>query len=313
MEDISKLKIYSVGIVAANKPLSSDIIEATPIEHLPMLNGELTDNLAQNKSEGVDADGVPYKTSVGTTVTVKAKWLRIGSGQRSTAPDVRRGERVILYRFSDVDQFFWQDMADTLDLRKLETIVYRISGTTTEDTTADDSNTYYLYLSTHNKVIHLHTSKANGEPFGYDIQLNTATGFIQIQDDDHNFIKFDSKERQIVMRNKDNSYIDINKKIINIVSTDEINLKTKKITTTAEESYLTANTHTRKAIVDQTGNETITGMLRLNGNLITAGGSGGDGSVSISGSLNINGTVTAPTFKGNLNGNAKTASSVSNN
>ncbi|EKD22558.1 MAG: hypothetical protein ACD_84C00046G0002 [uncultured bacterium] len=166
---------------------------------------------------------------------MKATWLPLGGSNRITAPDVRRGETVVLYRFADSDEFFWVTLIDDFSLRKLETVVFAFSGTKVEGVKMDAGNTYFLEISTHSKMIHLHTSKANGEPYSYDIQLNTAEGFLQIQDDDGNFFKFDSADRHIVMVNRDQSKVEINKTIINFESSDEINMKTRKLTQTAQD------------------------------------------------------------------------------
>lgn len=229
----SKLQIYSLALVAANKALSSKVIEATPIEHVPMINGEVSDNVAQYSGGATDAAGAAYNDSVATTITVKATWLPIGGSNRITAPDVRRGELVMLYRFADADEFFWATLKDDMSLRKLETVIFAFSGTTKEGSTPGINNTYFLEISTHNKLIHFHTSNDNGEPYMYDIQINTGTGFIQIQDDDGNFFKFDSVEQQLIMSNKAGSKVEINKAVINLQSTESINLQSNLITQTS--------------------------------------------------------------------------------
>lgn len=221
--EFSKLNIYSVGVVAKNKPLDTPIIEVTPIEDTPMVDGELTDSQSQYAAQGQDAGGSSYQVSVPTAVTLKATWLPFGSSNRKSAPDVRRGETVVLFRFGDTDQYFWTTLKDDLHLRKLETVIYAFSGTRDESVTEVTAEHYYfLEVSTHNKLIHFHTSKADGEPFGYDIQINTKAGTILIQDDIGNYISFDSKGRQIEMKNADGSLVEVNKKNINLICSDTI-------------------------------------------------------------------------------------------
>lgn len=236
MAKISQLHFYSVGIVAANKKLSSKIIEVTPIETLTMLSGELTDNSANLKASATDASGKAYDISIASTVSIKATWLPIGVSNRISAPDVRRGEVVIIYRFADTDEFWWSTLKDDMHLRKLETVVYAFSATTKEDTPIGPDNYYFIEISTHQKLLHIHTSKDNGEPFGYDIQINTGSGFIQIQDDDGNFIKFDSNEQQIIVVNKSLSAVEINKKNINLNCSDTIRMTCDKLITNARTS-----------------------------------------------------------------------------
>jgi phage baseplate assembly protein gpV len=215
MSDFSKLRPYSLGIVAKNKPLDTNTIEVTPYEDMLMLDGELTDNISTQQSKGQAADGTPYQTSVDSTVTVTATWLHMGSNRR-TAPDVRRGEKVMIYKFADVDKYYWASLEYDMKLRKLETVIYAISDTQkeSEDGTAD--NTYYFEWSTHTKTVRLHTSKSDNEPYEYDILINAKDGNIMIQDDVGNFISFDSKNTRLEVKNADGTWIDLDKEDLTI-------------------------------------------------------------------------------------------------
>ena len=88
--EASRLKIYSLGIVANNKALSSDEVEVTPIEPMQLIDGEIVSTPRDLETTGVDADGVTYNVKVTADNAIVAKWLPIGSNRR-TAPDVRRG------------------------------------------------------------------------------------------------------------------------------------------------------------------------------------------------------------------------------
>jgi len=206
---VSKLRFYSLGIVAENKLLSSKEVEVTPMEEMPMLDGELAPVAVDYKAKAVDKLGSSYETTVETTTTIKAKWLPLGAANRITAPDVRRGEIVVLYKFGDTDQYFWTTQNEDLKFRKLETVIYAFSGTTNEGAVMNDKTYYFIEISTHKKLITLHTSKDNGEPFGYDIQLDTGNGKLVITDDVGNYILVDSAQSQIVLKNVDESTIDM--------------------------------------------------------------------------------------------------------
>lgn len=286
MSEISKLRVYSLGIVAANKALSSKEIEVTPIEDLPMLNGELSDNAAQVSSRAADTEGGAYETQVSTAATVRATWLPLGYGNRITAPDVRRGERVILYRFADQDKFWWVTQGQDMHLRKLETVIWGISATRNESAKPDASNMYWMEWSTHKKLIHLHTSKADGEPYAYDIQINTAYGSIIIQDDDGNSLSLDSVERVWRMINRDGTKFEGNKREAFIHAEDLVKITSKRVETIAGQ-----------AIVEQAGS-TIEN---------TAGASHTTAApqVTINGQTQVNGTVSTSstiTSQGNIVG-----------
>lgn len=206
---VSKLRFYSLGIVAENKLLSSKDVEVTPVEEMPIMDGELAPVAVDYKSKAVDKLGSSYETIVETTTTIKAKWLPLGAGNRITAPDVRRGELVVLYKFGDTDQYFWTTQNEDLRLRKLETVIYAFSATSNEGAEMNAQTFYFFEISTHKKLITLHTSKDNGEPFGYDIQLDTGNGKLVITDDVGNYVLLDSAQTQIVLRNVDETTFDM--------------------------------------------------------------------------------------------------------
>jgi phage baseplate assembly protein gpV len=224
---VSKLRFYSYGIVAVNKLLKSKEIEVTPVEELPMLDGELTSQSNDYKSKAVNAQGAAYETTTKTTVTIKAAWLPLGGNNRITAPDVRRGEAVMIYQFGDADKYYWNTLKEDMKLRKLETVIFAFSATKDETKDTTDNTTYYFEVSTHKKLVHFHTSKADGEPFGYDLQINTKDGYITITDDVGNYFYLSSADRQLTMKNVDNSVVDISKKTISITAADSVTIKTK--------------------------------------------------------------------------------------
>ena len=305
---ISLLKIYSHAIVAANKALDSDEIEAVPTEHAQFADGELSDNVDQYTAKGVDADGKSYEHSLDTTLSVKAKWLPIGTSNRKTPPDVRRGEIVVLYQFADQDKYYWTTLFYDMRLRKLETVIYAFSNTRDESADGTADNTYYFEVSTHQKLITLHTSKSDGEPFAYTIQLNTKTGAFAVTDDIGNYYSLDSTNERIEFKNSQGSWIDMNKQNVIITAPDSITFKAGKniimnagtaINSTAGQS-ITMNTTTIVTQANTTtntvpntsfsGNVSIGKTMTSNGLNVNAGGGGGfnvSGSGQFSGQLNV--------------------------
>lgn len=252
MEKISRLKIYSLGIVATNKALSSKICEIVPLEDLPMLDGEITSGVSSYKAAGVAQNQAAYHLDVQTTMSIKATWLPLGSSNRMTAPDVRRGETVVLYRFSDSDQFWWTTLKDDMALRRLETVIYAYSASQVEGSGSTADNMYFLEISTHQKLVHFHTSKENGEPFAYDIQINTGAGFIQIQDDAGNYFTFDSKNRLLELANSDGSVVTMDRTAISLTAVDSISLNAKNVNIEATE-----NVSLKASTVSVSGNSAV--------------------------------------------------------
>ena len=254
-EKVSKLQFYSLGIVAANKLLSSDIIEVTPIEDFPMLNGEITDNVEQYKTESKNAEGEPFKVDIQTTASIKAKWVPINNSNRWTSPDVRRGETVVIYRFSDTDEYWWNTLKNDHILRRLETVIYAFSNSKNENIADTYDTMYWFEISTHKKLMHLHTSKNDGEPFCYDVQINAKDGNLVITDDAGNLILIDSKETTIRLENSNGSFVDITKGIIK-ANADDIILDGK--------SSITFNTQTMKSNSSSTSID-ASGPVNING------------------------------------------------
>lgn len=226
---LSKFRAYSLGVVAENKALNSEVIEVTPIEDFTMLDGEITADTTQTTSSGQDASGQSYTTSVKTSNAIQARWIKTGAGNRMTAPDVRRGAVVMIYQYGDSDSYWWMTHKDDMHLRKLETVIWGFSGTKDEGATNDHSNMYYLEISTHTGLVTFHTSSANGEFCEYDVQINTKDGNVQIADNKGNFFKLDTAAHQLRLENTDGSYLDITKQVMTGFTKDRIKLETQTL------------------------------------------------------------------------------------
>ena len=295
----SKLALHSLGVVAANKPTNSKNIEVTPIEDVNMASGELTDHLTSTVVKGQDSAGASFEGNINSSITVTAEWLPFGSN-RHTAPDVRRGERVAIYKFADADKYYWTSLEYAQDLRKLETVIYTFSNTRDEAVKSTPQTTYFLEISTHKKIIHLHTSKSDGEPFVYDIMLNTKDGNLQLRDDIDNIICLDSAERKLTFINAMGSFVDIDKNNITISAVDNITMNAGgKISMTAgagiygnaPEVTYTTPTFTATALGIFGSNVTVGGAIAIAGGMKTGTGGGGSGASEIGGSITVNGSL----------------------
>lgn len=236
---VSKLRFYSFGVVAANKALDTTIIEVTPMEEFPMIDGELNNNQTVEEAQGVDIDGQSYTTKVTTTNVIKAEWLRFGASNRMTSPNVRRGAGVAIYQFGNSPKYYWNTLKNDSDLRKLETVIWAFSGTTDESAKTDATNSYYFEVSTHTKQIRVHTSQSNGEKYGYDVTINADQGYVSIQDTIGNEFKLESLMEHLYMLNPTGSIIEIQKGIANILTPEQINLKTSQSTWVTDKFTMT--------------------------------------------------------------------------
>jgi len=160
-----------------------------------------------------------------------------------TPPDVRRGEQVMIYQFADSDgDYYWNTLRNDLSMRKLETVVYAISGTQAEGAAVDASSSYVMGISSHQKKLWITTSKANGEPFAYGVTFDLAAGNIMINDDIGNYFTLDSQNHILHLQNAEGSFIDLNKEILSIFTGDQINLKTNAFSINTQTYSLNATT-----------------------------------------------------------------------
>jgi len=223
---LSQFQIYSIGFASQNKPLDSDNLYIVPIEVTPFGDGEVDAREEDFEGEGKDRFDQDYTVKVSHNNSIEATWLRIGHTNRRTSPDVRRGERVMIYRHSDSGEFFWDSMGMDDHLRRKETVIYSWSDTEDEskDATAPE-NCYSLEICTHTKQATFRTVKADGEPFAYTLQFNTGDGVVVLTDDVGNHIQLDSAETKITVMNKDGSYTHWDKFDINMFAPNEITMK----------------------------------------------------------------------------------------
>lgn len=292
---------YSYGIVAANKPLDSDYIEVTPLKDLPMIDGDLSDNGQGMSTKGADQMGSHYQTQANASNTIRAKWLKLGQGNRKTSPDVRRGAEVMIYRVADSDEYWWTTCGDDSDLRKLETVIFAFSGTQEEGAKTDEENSYYLEVSTHQKKVTFKTSQKNGEPVGYSFQLDTEAGTMTVMDTLNNFFHLNSQDYLWRCQNNNGAYWEINKDDINLSAPKNINMMAgenitmkagKNLSTDAkEDSTFTSgkNSTTHATMIKEDAP-----AVRIAGNLSTEAGRGGStGSGTLKGSFEVEGSLWA--------------------
>ena len=269
---------YSLGIVAINKDLNSNIIEVTPIEKMNLVSGEVTDNADTLATSGKDADGNTYNSQVMLTNTITATWMPFGNGNRMTAPDVRRGERVQIFRLANSEKFYW-DTIENSSTRKLETVTYAYSGTKNENEQMNENNSYTQGVSTHDGFVNLiTTSKTNGEKFKYVISVDSKNGTVTIKDDVNNIIELISENSEIRIKNAAGSIFDLKGGTCLLECPESITVKTKKwdlITETME----------NKGELTQVGDQTHLGNLALEGGLSGSPGAGSDGSARFKGGI----------------------------
>lgn len=244
MESIFKL--YSIGLVAENKPRNDRFVNVVLVEDSAGLDGEITFNPQEHRVKGRDKDGNPYEVVTTMDVSLNCEWLPSGTN-RITPPDVVRGELVEVFRLGDTDQYYWRTMGLRDNLRTLETVIFAFSATPSfEGKPLSLDRCYFLEVSTHDKLVTFSTAKANGEPFVYTAQFNTAEGQFILNDDIGNQFELLSRERILKLFNADGSFVDINKKKITINADEQIQFICGGTTTVMQPDSIASKTTTHK-------------------------------------------------------------------
>lgn len=208
--------IVSVGHAASNLELGTNKLAVFPIEQLGYLDDEINDDITTETVTGTDHFGNSYSVPMNISNGIRAVWLPLGSN-RLSPPNVRRGERVLLWQYGDDDEYYWSTIGLDDYLRRLETVIYAFSATKDESVRKlTPDNSYWIEVSTHRKNITLSTTTINEEPYAYKIQLNTKDGALVIADDAGNLFELDSSKNKFTLKNADNQSLVLEGKTLKI-------------------------------------------------------------------------------------------------
>lgn len=189
----SSFKLYSLGIVIEDKPQGVDYILVSPIEDLNIQKeGLIKDFKKDLKGEKKDLESVNFKTEHEAKSYVRAKWIPYGESNRNSAPDVYASETVILFKFGNVDEYYWTDVLREPELRRLEDVLYSYSNLKVKGNPFNENSSYWVRFNTRDKYIQLRTSDNDGEAVKYDIKIDTKKGVITILDNLGNSLELDS-------------------------------------------------------------------------------------------------------------------------
>jgi len=214
-------KIEYYGIVLEDKKDDSKEIKVYIKELLPTYSGDIK---AKEKDYNVSGG----KSGYAGTVKAVNYILAIYDGEVSNekkVPDVKKGEQVRVYCYSDSDIYYWTATARDGKLRRTEKTGI-VAANTNEPADLNDSNTYGLELDTKEaKRIKIYTSQGSGEKHQYTIILDAANSNISISDEDDNLIKIETEVPRILLKNKEGTFVELAKKNITMVAVEDINIK----------------------------------------------------------------------------------------
>jgi len=261
----SNLKLHSLGIVVETKPEGTDFILVTPIEELNIQTpGNIKEYKKEYEGSKKELESTNFKTEHEAKNYLRAKWLPFGHSNRNSAPDVVANETVVLFKFADVDEYYWTTIFREPELRRQETVQYAFSNLPKGIAAFDKDTSYWIEVSTKHKYVHLHTSNNDKEHTTYDIKIDTKKGNIEIKDGKKNNILFDSATNSLTVNTENaltintKNIVNVNTKIANIVASSEMNITSPNINMTGN--------------VNVSGNINGKGDIKAAGSIMDAGG-----------------------------------------
>jgi len=206
---MSMMQFYSYGIVAQPKNRNDMVIYVTPIEQTPYMDGDLEAKKTSVSVVGKNASGNDYTAKADTSAAIQATWMPLGGSNRVTAPDVQRGEEVVLVTLANSNEKYWVTTTLWQKLRRLETVIWAFSGTAAHDEKPSPDNCYYVTVSTHDKHIVISTSDRNGEKCRYNVEFDPGVGEFRLFDNVGNSILLDSLSPRIRFENRSGTILDM--------------------------------------------------------------------------------------------------------
>jgi protease II len=186
-------------------------------EQMPFMEGEL----GKIENEVSTASG----SSVKTTNYVTAQWMGLLTN-RTFPPDVRRGEQILVFNYGDSDKYFWFSFGRDDSMRTVERLRFNVADEKKTVKTLTDENTYYIEMDTlHKKHIIIKTCKSDKEEYAYILKFDAQQNTISLCDDGNNEIYLESDVPRWFIRNRDGSYVDVNKKNVILFAPEDIVLK----------------------------------------------------------------------------------------
>lgn len=303
---MSSFRIYSIGNAAENLVFGEDELEVWPGEKFPTLDGDVTPNQENISTEGENAEGQKYTQNINTGNVIRAKWLS-RDANRPFPPLIRTGELVILWRNSDSDQFFWEEMGTDIRYRRGDIWTLAcISTIVNADDPISPKNAYWFEIDSLNGVIRLSTTKLNGEVTAYEFEFMTREGTFRIEDDIGNFVKLESKDQRWTLANASDSKLVMEAENVTLSMNGKYTIKAQEMEVdiqngisinaqTKEENIAVSYTlQTITASMTAEANYNINSAAISLGGPITGGGyGGGSGSAKFDGTMHVTEAVTS--------------------
>lgn len=294
------LECYGVGTVAMDKETDTDEVQVHIKGLFPESDGEVTTTVETKESSSKTPTGDTQSSTSLQSNTVACKWMALNTN-RVTAPDVRKGSKVVVYKFAGTSKYLWTYFGMDGTLR-LETVVwaYSASPNISENTPVTPENYYMFLLSTHTGKIQLLTGQGNGESTSYAFELNTKEGRFSVVDGENNILSLNSMAHALSFINDEKSFINIEKKDITLSCERNMLLKGKeKIDLKCTDLSIKAD---NSISLDTKRTSWISPDIYIKGNVVHEGNYNQKGSYSVEGPVAVQGAFSQFGGKGSVSG-----------
>lgn len=221
MSMVSVLHLFSYGQVVADNTDQSRTIKVKVLEHgnsrygVPSAEIMTDDCDVEHFLEKIKGDGKGNEEFVQRIISVNvsfkdfvpANWLN-RSANRISPPKVVVGQRVLLWRVGDSNQYYWEELDVDMRLKPDEHIIIAINNNN-KGKQLDLDNAYIIEASTRDSRIRVRTNRNNSEKAAFEVDINGGEGYLKLMDDcagskrDYrgNGILIDSVNTKVVMQN----------------------------------------------------------------------------------------------------------------
>ena len=195
----SMWKLWCVGIVSRDKPFGTDKIMVSPLERIPDQVGNPTESTEEFSTRAGTSSGESASQDLKGSGEQEATWAPNGDNHLITSPMVRKGETVLLYKYSDDEEVFWTTLFREPSLRRIERFIFGAGDRNGGTEAIDMDSSYILDYNTLDKSITLRTAVSDGEKFLYTIIIDAKNSKIELFDNIGNKMVIDSQEHNVFM------------------------------------------------------------------------------------------------------------------
>jgi hypothetical protein len=299
------LNCLGVGTVSSTKDTNTNEIMVYLPGFFPNADGRVTTQVQEQEQVSVNASGDEVRSKTLTSNVVPAIWKNMGNNNRLTSPDVREGSQVAIYQVTGQNTYYWTLDGVNAETFRLETVVYGWSASPqlSENTPFDVNNFYTMKVSTHDGLVALRTSQANGELSAFDVQIDGMAGRMSVGASQGSMFVVDDTDQTFTYRNKPGSVVRVDKKKmsifvpeqLNLFATEQLNIRTKELNIQAELMQVDVKLTKWLGRIEHTGDTEQHGDYTQTGDYNLTGDIDQTGDMNQTGDLTSTGTITGMT------------------